>query len=49
MNNEKTNHFFWVAQKRKLLNDLFEKPNNSLFFLIIMVLINYFMFFNYLI
>ena len=27
--NEKRNHFFWVAQKRKLLNEMLEKPNKE--------------------
>ena len=27
--NEKRNHFFWVAQKRKLLNEVLEKPNKE--------------------
>ena len=26
---EKRNHFFWVAQKRKLLNEVLEKPNKE--------------------
>ena len=28
-NIENRNHFFWVAQKRKLLNEMLEKPNKK--------------------